>query len=133
MELYEERVKETGKRKADLKFIMDVRFLFRRGIIKPTEGYENLNTYGMHKSYFVIAWRTLVSNKAFSLINIGGLSLGLTCSLLIFLWVQDELNVDTFNSNKGVFSVYERIFSEGKVNAGPWVPGQLAAFCRRIL
>ena len=81
----------------------------------------------MIKSYFIIAWRNLVRNKAFSLINMGGLSLGLTCSLLIFLWVNDELNVDTFNSNKDIFSVYERIFSEGKVDAGPWAPGVLAA------
>ena len=53
VELYDERVKEIGKRKADLKFTIDVFLLFRKGIIKPTEGYKNLNTYGMYKSYFI--------------------------------------------------------------------------------
>jgi putative ABC transport system permease protein len=59
MELYEERMKENGKRKADLKFIGDVLLLFRQCIIKPVEGYENLNYYGMIKSYFKIGWRNL--------------------------------------------------------------------------
>ena len=35
-------------------------------------------------------WRNLVRNKVFSLINIAGLGLGMACSLLIFLWVQDD-------------------------------------------
>lgn len=126
-ELYNEQVNEIGKRRADLKFIGDVLLLFRPGIIKAVTGYKNFNNYDMIRSYFTIAWRTLVRNKAFSFINIGGLSLGLTCSMLIFLWVADEMNVDTFNSNKDVYNVYERIFSEGKVDAGPWAPGQLAA------
>ena len=43
MELYDERVKEFGKRKADLKFIGDVLFLIRPSIIKPTAGYKKLN------------------------------------------------------------------------------------------
>jgi len=54
MELYDERVKEFGKRKADLKFAIDVLLLFRKGIVRPTEGYKNLNTYSMYKSYFKI-------------------------------------------------------------------------------
>ena len=45
-ELYGERVKEPGKRKADIKFILDVLLLFRPGIIKPTEGYKYLNSKG---------------------------------------------------------------------------------------
>ena len=48
--------------------------LFRSGIIKPTEGYKNLNTCGMYKSYFKIEWRNLLKNKG-SVISIGGLAL----------------------------------------------------------
>lgn len=43
----------------------------------------------MLRTYFRIAWRNIQKNKSFSLINIFGLALGLTCSLLIFLWVRD--------------------------------------------
>ena len=51
----------------------------------------------MLRNYFVTAWRNLVKNKAFSLINILGLSTGLCCFLLILLFVQDELHFDRFN------------------------------------
>jgi ABC-type antimicrobial peptide transport system permease subunit len=85
----------------------------------------------MFKNYLKTAWRNMVRNKAFSLINIIGLALGLACSLLIFLWVQDERNVDTFNTNKNIYDVYERIFSEGKVDAAPYTPGLLARELKR--
>jgi putative ABC transport system permease protein len=62
----------------------------------------------MIKNYFKIAWRNLIRNKAFSLINIMGLALGLTCSLVIMLWVWDERSVDGFHANgKLLYQVYE--------------------------
>ena len=57
--------------------------------------------------------------------------MGLSCSLLIFLWVQDERSVDTFNTNKNIYGVYERVYSEGKIDAGPWTPGLLATELKR--
>jgi putative ABC transport system permease protein len=51
----------------------------------------------MIKSYFKIAWRNLVKNKTFSLINITGLACGLACFILIALYVADELSYDRFN------------------------------------
>ncbi|GGB03802.1 ABC transporter permease [Puia dinghuensis] len=77
------------------------------------------------------AWRQLARNKAFSLINILGLALGMACSLLIFLWVKDESSVDTFNTKATIYDVYERVFSEGKVEAGPNTPGPLAEELKR--
>ncbi|MEJ7684813.1 MAG: ABC transporter permease [Segetibacter sp.] len=53
----------------------------------------------MIKSYLKIAFRNLQKDKTFSAINIIGLVLGLACSLLIFLWVNDERNIDKFNTN----------------------------------
>ena len=50
----------------------------------------------MFHNSFKTAWRNVVKNKAFSLINIAGLGLGMACSLLIFLWVQDEQQMDKF-------------------------------------
>src|SRR5579862_1856801 len=81
----------------------------------------------MLRNYMIVAIRNLWRNKSFSFINIFGLALGTACSILIFLWVKDERSVDKFNRNtKDLFSVYERVFSEGKVDAGPWTPGLLA-------
>jgi predicted permease len=53
----------------------------------------------MLTNYIKIAWRNLLRNKAFSLINIVGLALGMACSLLIGLWVYDELSYDRFLPN----------------------------------
>lgn len=53
----------------------------------------------MIKNYIKIAWRNLFRNKGFSLINIFGLTIGLTSTILISLWVQDELNFDKDQKN----------------------------------
>jgi ABC-type antimicrobial peptide transport system permease subunit len=55
--------------------------------------------YGMIKSFFKIAWRNLLKNKAFSIINISGLAVGMAIALLIGLWVADELSFDHNHEN----------------------------------
>ena len=52
----------------------------------------------MLKNNLKMAWRNLMRHKLFSLINISGLALGLTCSILIMLWVRDELSFDRFHA-----------------------------------
>lgn len=87
----------------------------------------------MIKNYFKIAWRNLIRNKAFSAINIAGLALGMSCSLLIILWVQDERSVDAFHKNgKQLFQVYERMRYDGKVDASYPTQGLLAAELKRM-
>ena len=54
----------------------------------------------MLKNHFRTAWRNLTRNKVFSFINIFGLALGLTCALLILLWVRDERSYDGFHQHK---------------------------------
>lgn len=53
----------------------------------------------MLKSYFLLAWRNLLKHKASAMINIGGLALGLTTSILIMLFLGDELSFDKFHRN----------------------------------
>ena len=53
----------------------------------------------MIRNYFKTAWRNLLRYKLFSGLNIFGLATGMACSILIFLWVLDELSFDNFNSN----------------------------------
>jgi putative ABC transport system permease protein len=55
----------------------------------------------MLKNYLKIAWRNLVKNKTFSIINIAGLAIGLSCFLLIALYVMDELSYDKYNDKSG--------------------------------
>ena len=86
----------------------------------------------MFKNYFKTAWRTLVSNKAFSFINISGLALGMVCSLLIFLWIKDERQVDRrIPGSAETYAVYEDLVSDGVSDPGYWTPGLLAGELRR--
>jgi predicted permease len=53
----------------------------------------------MFQNYLKIAYRNILRHKGYSFINIFGLAIGLACSLLILLWVQDELSYDKFHQN----------------------------------
>ncbi len=53
----------------------------------------------MLKNYIKTAWRNLLKNKFYSLINIAGLTAGLAIGILILLWVQDELSFNSFHKN----------------------------------
>jgi len=81
----------------------------------------------MIKNYFKIAWRNLLQNKTFSLINILGLALGMTCSLLIMLWLKDEIQRDKFHQNGSrLYRVMENQFYSGDISTYPSTPGILA-------
>ena len=81
----------------------------------------------MLKNYLKIAWRNLIKNKAHTFINIAGLSVGLACSLLILLWVQNELSIDAFHKNGDrLYSIYERQYYDNKTHGQYNTPGLLA-------
>lgn len=54
----------------------------------------------MFKNYFKTAIRNLWKNKTYSFLNIFGLAIGFACAGVIFLWVEDEVNFDNFNTKK---------------------------------
>jgi ABC-type antimicrobial peptide transport system permease subunit len=92
IEAYQQDLKQSGKKKADLKFFLEVLMLFRPGIVKSAKGEIKINQYAMYKSYFKIGWRNLIKERGYSFINIGGLALGIAIAFLIGLWVYDELS-----------------------------------------
>jgi putative ABC transport system permease protein len=55
----------------------------------------------MLRNYFKIALRNILRHKAYSAINISGLAIGMASSILILLWVQNELSFDKFHTNAG--------------------------------
>lgn len=68
-----------------------------------------LNSYGMYRNYFRISFRNLLRQKLYSVINIGGLSLGLTCFIIAMLYVQHELSYDLFYKNADrIYRIYQR-------------------------
>ncbi|WP_460474759.1 ABC transporter permease [Emticicia fontis] len=81
----------------------------------------------MISNYLKIAWRNLWKNKTFSLLNIMGLALGMACSLLIMLWLQDETQKDKFHKNgKQLYRVMENQFYAGETVTYASTPGILS-------
>lgn len=88
----------------------------------------------MFQSYIKTAWRNLIKNRTFSLINILGLALGMTSSLLILLWVNDEKNIDGFHQLEDrLYTIYERQYHDGQIDAGYYTPGLLADEMKIVL
>lgn len=81
----------------------------------------------MIRNYLKIALRNLLKNKVYSFINITGLALGMACSLMIMLWVQDEVAMDAFHTNSTrLYRVMENQYYSGKIETYASTPGILA-------
>jgi len=80
----------------------------------------------MFKNYLKIAWRNLVKNKAYSIINIGGLALGMAVTLIIGLWIQDELTYNSYFQNKTkIAQVFQSQTFNNETGTGPAIPRPL--------
>ncbi len=96
----------------------------------PKWSNEKLNRNYMFKNYLKVAWRNIVKNKAHSFINISGLSVGIACSVLILLWVQNEMGIDGTQS-PNLYRVYECQHYDHKVHGTYDTPGPLSAELKR--
>lgn len=77
----------------------------------------------MFKNYFVITFRNLFKNGFYSFINISGLAIGITCSILILLWVVDELSFNKFIPKADrLYQVWASAEFDGKKHAWTSVP-----------
>ena len=80
----------------------------------------------MFKNYLKIAWRNLLKNKGYSLINVGGLALGMAVTLIIGLWIQDELSYNSyFKSKDKIAQVFQSQTFNGETGTGPAIPRPL--------
>jgi predicted permease len=82
----------------------------------------------MIKNLFTVALRTFLRQKFYSFINVFGLSAGLTCTLFIYLWINDELSKDNFhNDSDRIFrAVSNFTLNDGEVMTWTDTPGPLA-------
>src|SRR5450631_1521134 len=86
----------------------------------------------MIKSYLRIAWRNLIKNKATSLINIGGLAVGMAVAILIGLWMNDEISFDrNFKNYDHIAKVIQNVTNNGEVQTWRSVPYPLADELRK--
>jgi putative ABC transport system permease protein len=82
----------------------------------------------MLKNYFKIAWRNLMKNKVFSFINIFGLSVGLTCCMLISVYLYNEVNYDKYHKNiDRLYELATTFVKDGKEEKTPNTPAPMAA------
>jgi len=86
----------------------------------------------MIKNYLKVAWRNLVKNKVFSLINILGLTIGITVCMMIFLFIMNEFSFDKFHKQKDNIYRVMRGFDPTKNKvayvSGPYAPALLNDF-----
>lgn len=69
----------------------------------------------MFKNYFKIAWRNLWKNKAYSFINIFGLAMGMAVTVMIGLWVHDEVSYNKYFSNRNhIAQIYQSLTYNGE-------------------
>lgn len=87
----------------------------------------------MIKNYFKIAWRNLLKSKVFSLINIGGLAVGMGVAILIALWVHDELTFDQYHPHYDrIAQVMQHQTWNGEIGTQMANPAQMAEEIRNL-
>ena len=98
-ETFHKNFRTHGLKYARKKYRYEILKLLRPSVIKNFSGINKTNHITMIKSNFQTGWRHLVKNKVYSFLNIGGLGVGMAVTILIGLWVYDELSWDKFHSN----------------------------------
>ncbi|WP_299256273.1 ABC transporter permease [uncultured Aquimarina sp.] len=80
----------------------------------------------MFRNYIKIAFRNLLKNRIYSFINISGLALGMAVTIMIGLWITDELSYNNYFENKvTIAQVFQSQTFNGKISTGPAIPRPL--------
>ncbi len=98
MELYNERHQKNSKL-ATIRLFLDVLFLFRPGIIRNVNSKVNLNNSAMLRNFIITTLRFALRHKGYTSLNLIGLSVGISAVMIILLWINDEISMDTFHTN----------------------------------
>lgn len=78
----------------------------------------------MIKNYFTIAWRNLVKSKVFSIINVLGLTIGITVCMMIFLFISHEMSFDNFHKQgANTYRVMRNVTNDNKEVGVGWLSG----------
>ncbi|MEL7005001.1 MAG: ABC transporter permease, partial [Bacteroidota bacterium] len=81
----------------------------------------------MNINLIKLSFRSLIKNRLFTLINVLGLAFGFTCSILISLWVWDEIRFDGFHQNQqNIYKILGKLKGEGNENIIRYAPSALA-------
>jgi putative ABC transport system permease protein len=97
-EVFLENLEKFPARKAKRLYTWEVLKLLRPILLRNFRSAPTFNPSAMYKNYFKVAYRNLIKKKAYSLINILGLALGIACCVLIFMFVKDEMSYDNYHA-----------------------------------
>ncbi|MEM9823350.1 MAG: ABC transporter permease, partial [Bacteroidota bacterium] len=97
-EQYYSRLATSSRFGAKLNYWYQV-FHYLRPFALSNHFLSDLNPFFMWQHHFLINWRSLKKNKAYSIINIGGLAIGMAVAMLLGMWVKDELAYDQHHAN----------------------------------
>ncbi len=127
-ELYSNRVAESNKTKANWRYVKDVIQLFRPGIIRHFDFSFTVIHTTMLINHIKSALRHALKHKGYSLINLSGLVVGLVSSILILLWVADEMRIDKFHAKADrIYQVWRNMHQgDGSIMTTPGIPQPLA-------
>ena len=121
-----------GLRQARCRYTMAVLRLIRPftwSIAKQAYTYSQPSSLSltMIRNYLKLALRNLAKYRVYSLINIGGLAVGIAVAMLIGLWIYDELAYDRYNKNYNrIVQVMQNVTNTGEVNTYTVLPFPLA-------
>lgn len=124
LEQYYHELIEMPRWKKNLYYWFHV-FQFLRPFAIKKSKYVHLNHYAMFRHNFKLTYRNFLKYKSSFLINLTGLSSGLACALLIYLWVNNELATNQFHEKKDrLFQVMENREQDGNIfttTSTPWL------------
>ena len=111
-ELFYEHLETKGPKKAKLHYVLNVLDMVRPFAIKRKRAKGNKLV--MFNNYFKITYRNFLRQKVYSTINLTGLAIGLACSALIWLYVQDELSYDSMHAKSDrIYRILEYFQKDG--------------------
>lgn len=96
-EEFEENSERHSVKKARSIYTREVIKLIRPNLVRRLSGNQKLNYIGMFQHNLILTFRSYMRYKSAFLINLIGLASGLACTLLIYLWVNSELQVNQFH------------------------------------
>lgn len=130
-EEYDVNKEEMSPRRANLYFIWDVLRFFHPSIIRRNHRTVNFINMGILKNYIKVAFRSFWRQKLTTSINIFGLTLGIACAGLAYIFMQHELSYDKFHHQSDTIYTFMTRF-KGDVNfistPGPLAPSLVAEF-----
>src|SRR5687767_5905284 len=118
---------QLSPRKAKGKFIWSVIKYFRPEFIKSFKSNYYADPTDMFRHNILITWRNFLRYKSSFFINLAGLSTGLACALLIYLWVNDEIHIDKFHEKDAhLYQVFQNLSIDNTIETIEYTPGLLA-------